>query len=307
VSPSSCYRRKTREGCRPQGERLEDLCVIDDLDEAVKHCSPVGRTILGESVELVRASIRVALAKHRWTLIAHDEYRSWASQRIQEVDAASFVLDPLLDCEFLQPPTVRLRVSRILQSDGRMELTCLSHVPTAGYRDVMIVDDAAASGRTISGVASMLIARDVRTSSVTVCASSDESRRFVRRRYPWIDWRSMLPGNWRTLHARDILPLLPYSGRPVATPDCGGEVQRRRLCPVTIDGSSWRVLFVDTKFRQAILNLNDKILARFEVEVGRPPQVADLPLLGAEIGVVSSLRDAIPINTALADLRPFGV
>jgi hypothetical protein len=258
--------------------------IIDDVAPSIGRMSEFGRATVDESVNGICEAVKNYAARRGWTIVRYEQYRRWAHETIARHESLWLSLDPL----FWPPPdgpvvlSVRLRrgvaPGRFDVAEGWDVLPSFSGRGGGG-----LLDDALASGATLTTAARYASRAGIEIASVVVCAATRVGTDYVKSMLPRLRWNIFLPGDWRIMHLRDGCPHLPHTGRralssPAWSPDeCPVEL---RLAPTNMAGSLWEVLYLDRGIRQAIDRARTDTVQRLRLAIGRSPTIRDLALLG---------------------------
>jgi hypothetical protein len=262
--------------------------LIDDVDAALARLSTIGRSVLIDGAQAVRAAVRDYARRRGWTVITHESYVAWIRNLFQNLPPTRLVLDPLFPIRDDEISLKTVRLSRRANQAQIIHVSVPADLLPSGS-DLCIVDDVASSGRTVCYLANYIMQTGSRVTHVAVCASSREARNNAARAMRNVLWYDYAPGDWRAIHMRDGCPHLPFSGRPVgkSIPLEGCEIQMR-VMPNTIAGNLWQVLWLDQPIRDAVNLARQNAVRGLSSALGRPALVADLALLGTQAGAVIS-------------------
>jgi hypothetical protein len=281
--------------------------VIDDVAPCLARMTELGRAVAAKPIESVRAAVHDHAARRGWTVVAHCAFAAWARDLVATDRRPWIVLDPLLEPDGLSEWMHPLRLTRRSHtSGGSVVLGAEFAWRHDGHaRDAGVIDDGAASGRTLLAAAHMIRQAGGTVVRAAHCASSRMSREAVWRAIGHIGWYDYVTGDWMIMHLRDGSPYLPYSGRltgqtPVVGPN--GPVQIR-LPATTLPSNLWSVAWMDPGVRSAILAARRDIARAFSAHLGHPARISDLPLLGPAVPALVDSDDATPdADTTLASL-----
>lgn len=281
------------------------LTLLSDIGSAAEQLSPLGRALFaGELGELTRRLQELA-DRHGWDVIDHIAFRDWAAFRLRSCDVV-FVLDklalPHLNASNLRHDAVRAH--RRLGSDGHLVLELDYVVEECRSRSgatVAVLDDAAYTGSTLAGVLDVLNGCGTEPRRVLVAATSERARRQVTARGVTLEAYSPRPVVGDVIHARDVFPWLPHSGRSAA--GALARVPPRRIAPVLYQDGAWLTHPVLSRDR-CLRDLAASALQRLRDYLGREPTVADVALLGADVAVplidtTTVVDDTTPIRSLL--------
>lgn len=168
---------------------MSEICLIDDIDAAASHCTPLGRRILSDSIEPIRRAVAAAVAKHRWLVVSHAAFDEWITKLMLVADAPSFVIDPLLNIDARRG--VRCRVScRMNQNTKQHDIfqDGSSNCPIRYSKDT----------QGVSAQSQFKVARGKYCSSIQICVALRQMRMIVL----WF----ALNKNWDTLRGYRIWP-----------------------------------------------------------------------------------------------------
>jgi len=264
------------------------ILFIDDLDVARMRLSDVGQRVLRGPVERVRDAVYEQLHRQSWDVVNYRSFSQWATDKVTPNGTKWIVLDPLFDVRRQESRCVRLRTSRGLDltlAPLRFEQpTCeLLRGETLG-----IIDDAAASGRTITATLAFAAHLGLEVNEVVVCAASGRARDCIVKHSRSLRFLQFLPGDWTVAHMRDGFPFLPFSGRPTGQRIEIGQDRppiELRAPSSQFPGTPWWALSQNRNVRQALGESRREVYAVLSLELGRPAQFSDLTTLGDDVGI----------------------
>lgn len=286
--------------------------IIDDVAASVSVATAFGQHVLGEPAEEVRAAVRHYAESHGWPVLPHERFMAWASTQLEQRHGPWLVLDPLARIASGRTEMVSVRFSRQHEVDGEFGLGIAwnGQNPTEAWlagRNVGILDDAAASGRTIAYTEALITTAGETLDSVLVCASSQLARQTFQASHRNARWCDFFPGDWRVAHLRDGCPFLPFSGRPLAQPvivGLDGSPLQARVSSTVVKGNLWQVLWLDPTIRRTILEAWALVVHRLAAELGRPALAEDLCLLGGHVPVLTHNNERVTATVPLEQLIP---
>jgi hypothetical protein len=148
---------------------------------------------------------------------------------------------------------------------------------------VGLLDDAAASGRTLRYVTAMLEQAGKRISRFVLCASTAVARAALERSALGAQWTDFVAGDWRIMHLRDGCAHLPFSGfrtdQKVLLDSASGFVELRTPT-AEVPGSLWQVLCVDPVIKKTVTAARSGVAERLSALLGRPATIGDLFSMG---------------------------
>lgn len=256
--------------------------VMDDVAAACAQLTDEGRAIVRRSSDLIRSTVLRFAADRAWPVVSHCVFADWVVARA-ESPFQWIVLDPLLAPSRLSSG-IPARVTRAASGDGYILSDCIGDAVSQlnRSRDVGIVDDNAVSGATLTYVAEQLERLGLRVRRILVASSGLEAREQIARRFA--PMTTMLQGNFRAIHVRDLIPFLPHAGRrlagmgPVST---HARPIERRVVP--LPGSVWDEVRREPSVRRAVADAHGLLLDDFEKMLGRAPIVMDVARLGTHV------------------------
>ena len=268
--------------------------------------STLGAHIVGDSARTVREAVRKLASRWGWTVVAYEAFFGWAVDVIARSADKWVALDPLFPVGEYSNKVTAARLRRG-SSVGQVEVTGgWDFLSGEGEQSLAIIDDAVASGATMSQACKLVSRAGRRVSYIAVCASNPEARRYVRQFAREAIWADYVRGDWRILHLRDGCPHLPYSGRRTSGLDAvhskSGPVELRAP-PWAVPGSLWQVLCLDREVQSVMVSARLEVSRVLGELLCRPATVADLALLGAGCpGLVMPATPAISGETTLDSL-----
>jgi hypothetical protein len=263
--------------------------IIDDVTPALAMMSVLGREIASPAADDVRTAIVEASAKRGWLVVDHSLFASWATDELTTDARPWLVLDPLLDVAPFTPRVRACRISRPL-GNGTPLLTppVLANCESIDWsaflgQSIGMVDDAITTGRTVSRMLGETSQRGVIAGRMLVCAASRPACDMLRARAPSLQLRAYVPGDWNTLHLRDICPYLPYSGRlasTLAVQGTGGTSVEVRVPSDLVPGHLWSAICVERGIACTVRGARARCARLFRTALGREPTIRDLLGLG---------------------------
>lgn len=281
--------------------------VIDDSQAAAARLSPLGREVLQQSTSGIRDAVISFASRRSWSIARYASFAGWASDQLRLHEGPCVVLDPLFETQVDTDRIHRVRLSRQFSDTAALRLVMADGTlpEVLGSRNLLIADDAAASGTTLRRMLGLVAEAGGSVGTILLCASSDGARRAIPAMSPTTRWQAYLPGDWRVVHLRDGCPFLPFSGRPVGDAlvlNGGATVVERRVPSSAVTGNLWQVLLMDRGVKEAIEQGRRSILSLLRSALGRDPRVKDVPLLGADVPVLVADAGALDPETSLEDL-----
>jgi len=219
--------------------------------------------------------------RQRWTVIPHGKFVSWAATAIPRDAGTWLVLDPLLSSQPGDVNVIPVRIYRAAQS-GSFEIADWKADEIRG-RDVAIVDDAAATGRTLLCMAHIASSHGARPSVFAVAAATDFARQSLAAAFPAARWLTFMRDDWSICHMRDGCPFLPFSGRNVGAPRvvANDHASIEVRAPMwTAVNSLWFTLAMQRPIRAVIDTMRATVCTGLAAILGRQPTAADVRLLG---------------------------
>jgi hypothetical protein len=279
--------------------------AIDDGGSALALMSQLGQKVMQPVVALVREAVMLYAARAGWKIVSHSTFVHWAARQIDK-DYLWLVLDPLIDPEGLPANALRLRLTRRPDADWRFDDEVPPDVKSSfSGKQIGILDDAAASGDTLTFLADSIAHEGGELSDVILCVATDRARSAVSRVAPGAAWVQMYKTPATPIHIRDACPLLPYSGRRLSRLRAitVGQVQLlTAVPPVFFTGGLWHRLSQDRAASSTLRLAWLKAAERYSDFLQRPALVSDIPALGAEIPVPLFFRTDADPTTELSDL-----
>jgi hypothetical protein len=281
--------------------------IIDDVDAALATMSDLGRSVVKAGADAVRNAVRAFAARRGWMIVSHSAYVTWALDAMNKDLRPWITLDPLFPIG--RDGLTRLRLSREFDTSSSILTKGFVHVtdrPFAGQsRSAFgVVDDAAASGRTLRFVSRLLSDEKSTLARVLVCASTREAREGLRASTPGLQWAEYIHGDWRICHLRDGCPHLPFSGRPTGTipGDLNSRPIEARVIPTQVAGNLWQVLALDAGVRSAIKDARAQVVQNLSHIAGEPARVRHLHQLGEAVPALVNPNHATTQDTVLESL-----
>lgn len=260
--------------------------LMDDLDEAAAHFSPLGRMLFRELLPDLRRSLHRHIGDYGWQMLRYAPFVAWSAALVK--DSVTLVADKLYPISQLAgsvvcvdahrwwvPQTLERRVQIQAKAPG------LWHAgPT------VVIDDAAWSGDTLRNLCRYVQAEGGVVTDIFVAAASPGAAEKLRTTGTRISAFARVPADFDILHARDFFPWLPFSGRRVQSKSAefaaGVDL---RLAPLFYNAGAWLQLSPQSPCWRDAIDLAFDFLWRFETHLGRPALVQDLPLLGSAIAL----------------------
>ncbi|WUS99733.1 phosphoribosyltransferase [Streptomyces sp. NBC_00708] len=287
----------------------EPISLILDVQAAASQLSPLGRELLRDDLEALPRILLDLASARGWNVVDHERFTAWAIPQLEKYDEV-LVLDKL----FVGPtggdgPRYhRVAAHRRLGAAGQLVLD-LSGLPDTldaadpGVR-VAVVDDAMYSGGTLTGVLDRLASYGFTVDRVFVSAATERARQHLERHsgVP-VDAYFPEPVRGDVIHAHDVYPWLPHSGRRAEPP--GTRVPARRISPLLHRNGAW---LSDPELAQApaLRKVAASAVDRLRDHLGREPVATDVALLGTDVAVplpsAADVPDSTPLRQLLAAL-----
>jgi len=280
--------------------------VLDDLDEALGQLTDLGRCIVAPLAGLVRKAVIPFAIVRGWRVVKHASFAAWAESLGCREDW-QLVLDPVFPIASLGEKARRVRLTRSRVGD-QWQITSRLPMDLEGCLSggtVNVLDDACAHGRTLRHLHDLVSEIGARICSVILCSSMAKGRSAVTVALPGVAFSVFLNGDYDALHLRDGCPGLPFSGRRASRDSA--IVTDRGLIPVCVPptayrGGLWDTLHMDGGVRWALVGARWQLADRLSAALGRPATVADISLLGSDVGVPLFPKQAASANTPLAQI-----
>lgn len=283
--------------------------IIDDVEQAMSRMSALGREISAQAVAPVRMAVLSFAQRRGWLVLPYAPYATWATKILAENQRSWVLLDPLLPVDTANGRVTSIRVTRGYNprpdflAGHITPANAIDLLPTTG--DVGIVDDAAASGRTLRHVAGLIEQAGGRLSRVVVCASSREAHTTMSRTTMPVEWSEYYPGDWTIIHLRDGCAHLPFSGRPAGEPRISGRAGAGvevRFPPTVAAGSPWQVLALDSSIKEAMRFARWTVATQLGESVGHSARVGDLATLGPDVPALIDTSMSVGADSELLSL-----
>lgn len=303
-------RRRPESGARAIGVFLMDqgsVLVIDDVEAAIVPLSKIGQEVVRESAAQIRAAVLAFAARRRWGVVRHETFSEWASDVLRGTSERWLVLDPLFSSHALGGQTQALRVSRGATLPDSLMTQMYDALGGLDLRGTFgVLDDAVASGRTLSTLSRVISAGGGSMSRVAVCAASALGRAQIERDSRGVRFSALHPAGHVVIHLRDACPGLPHAGRPSAGLESvqseNGPIARR--VPATaVLGSPWSVLAMDRDVRDALSGSWRVLTSVLRTALSREPTIGDLPLLGADVPLLYEGSEPFEAESPLTALE----
>jgi hypothetical protein len=287
----------------------ESISLVLDIQAAAEQLSPLGRELLKDDLEVLARTLQDLASAHGWNVIDHGRFTEWTASRLEKYDEV-LVLDKL----FVAPsggdgPRYhRVAAHRRLGAGGQLVLDVSGLPDSLAAGDpavrVAVVDDAAYSGGTLAGVLDRLATCGFAVDRVFVSATTERARqRLEMQSGVPVDAYFPEPVRGDVIHAHDVYPWLPHSGRR-AEPS-GTQVPARRIAPLLHRDGAW---LSDPALAQApaLRRIAASAVDVFRDHLGREPVAADVALLGRDVAVplpsAADVPDTTPLRQLLAAL-----
>ena len=280
--------------------------IIDDIDASIAWLSDLGTEVVGPVARKVRSSVLLFAAVHAWPVVSHGAFANWLAA-ISTDDKPTLVLDPLVPASVLGRNAVKLRFSRYATPLGlRLDGEIPEHArPVLQGRRVRVIDDAAASGMTLTCVKDRLAGIEASVSELVLLSLSQSARVCLCAWSPSPSLSAFAQGNLVAYHLRDVCPFLPFAGKQVGQSLLfeEGSASIAVAAPVTaFRGGPWSTLALDSNLRFTIRMAHREIIDRFSAALGRPAVVEDLPRLGVSIRLPVLSPRPVALHVPLAAL-----
>ncbi|MCX0246602.1 hypothetical protein [Streptomyces drozdowiczii] len=286
----------------------EPISLILDIQAAARQLSPFGRELLHDDLEALSRILLDLASSRGWNVVVHERFTSWVTPQLEKYDEV-LVLDKL----FVMPvggdgPRYHHVAAHRRLGAGEQLVLDLAGLPDslteggAGVR-VAVVDDAMYSGDTLDGVLGRLASYDFAVEQVFVSAATERARQRLERHGVPVDTYAPEPVRGDVIHAHDVYPWLPHSGRRAEPP--GTRMPARRISPLLHRSGAW---LTDPALAQApdLRRIAVSAVDRLSVRLGREPVAADVALLGTHVAVplpcASDVPDSTPLRQLLAAL-----
>lgn len=277
--------------------------VIDDGEASLSRLNELGKTVVAPSLMALHDAIMGIAVRRSLTVVSHSSFVSWVKEQSQ--DGPSIVLDPLFPEEVLGSQDVIVRIRRTGGSDFRIDPEMPGHDLRLFARNQSVVDDAAFSGTTLCHLASAIEGANGSIKRFITCAASWRARERLSSRCPGLAWVNLIEGNCEVLHLRDICPCLPFAGRPSRDADvlmtAMGPV-RITLAPFLVPRTVWGQLGRQAEIWDVYISAVRDLVRRFSEAIGRSATLADMPLLGPNLGFPVFPRTEVDPMTHLQTL-----
>ena len=286
--------------------------IIDDVEAALAAMTDLGRDVASTSVASIHKAVVDFALRRGWFVLRHKTYVEWACDEMRRDERAWIILDPLFPVLDLGERLHRVRLSRLFDNNetvtmrryalSRGDSTAGVALPTG---DVGLLDDAIASGFTLSHVSDLLRQTGASVARILVCASSGAGRNRTRASIRTARLGEFVRGDWRVIHLRDGCPHLPHTGRPVDHPavlSVDGKPMDVRVPSSSVDGSLWHVMCTDDAVRTAIGSAQIQLTQRLSAALARLACVRDLSLLGPSVPVLVRRGETVTADATLESL-----
>jgi hypothetical protein len=185
-------------------------------------------------------------------------------------------------------------VHRRLLGDGSLDLH-VSGLPAASLQDgdrmFALVDDATYTGGTLSGVLDKLTSAGIAIRRVLVAVAKERARQQIAVCHSVaVEAYYDQPVDGDVIHARDVYPWLPHSGRASEVVDAShaesppGPASRRRIAPLLHEDGAWLThpcLAASPVLRELAVSA----VYRLRSHLRREPLVSDIGILGRHVAV----------------------
>ena len=279
--------------------------IIDDISSAVAGLTELGKAVVGPAARDIRESILLFAAQRGWALLSHESFQQWAAPRSRP-GLVWLILDPLYQRRDLGD-AVAVRLRRVGGRDGwelSGWLTDEAQTLIRGRR-TGILDDVAFRGNTLRHVSALVRNAGGTPSVVAVAAATAFSRDAVSAEVGDAEWMEFAPGDRSAIHLRDACPCLPFSGRPLTIrppiPIRDGDLAVA-VPQIVLGGGPWGEVRGSPGMIQKLQRANRRMVDRFDMALGRPALVEDIPLLGEGISVPLLTRATAEASTPLAEI-----
>lgn len=293
---------------------MQEYLIIDDLDPALALLPSSGHSTIATPAEWVRTAVLEYADRRGWCVVRHATFVEWARGIIASDVRDWLILDPLLEVNGLPGRAQRVRLTRRFDNNATIVrgASVIEHYPFTPLANsiaasVGVLDDAVASGRTMTHAARMAAKAGATVGHVVTCASMRLGRDTVRARLRNPRWTEYLPGDWAVVHLRDGCPHVPLAGMPArcadAAGDNGAEVELR-VPSSTVAGHPWQGLMMDRQVSQAVRDAQAHVAAWLDQAVGRAATVGDLGVLGPNVPAMVGPNTHVDATTTLQSLIP---
>ncbi|MFD7708865.1 hypothetical protein ACFV6E_08905 [Streptomyces sp. NPDC059785] len=265
--------------------------------------------MLAENLEALARTLAGLAARHHFDVVDHSLFTEWATARL-----TGYTDVVVLDKLFTPPPGEgatryhAVRAHRRLAAHGQLVLDIegrlgrLSGLPLADPEvRVALVDDAAYTGDTLVGVLNGLARSGITVERVLVAVATERAQKLLAARTDAVA-EVFFPGPVRgdVIHARDVYPWLPHSGRSAKA--SGTLAPPRRIAPLLHRDGAW-LTHPALAASPALRTLAASAVDRLHGHLGREPLVADVALLGGHVAVplrdVGDVPNTLPLRQLL--------
>jgi hypothetical protein len=280
--------------------------LIDDVSVALTGLSEVGRAIVAPAALQVRANVLMMAAALGWRVVRYEEFARWIDDRMQ-TGALWVLLDPLHRLRSIPSDSYVLRVHRVGTDNIVMPGDeALEHLRERSVgRHIALLDDVAATGRTLEEVARRLESLGMQVAEVAVCAGTPTSQSRLTSRRRTMEWRQFVPGPYTGVHLRDACPFLPYAGRRSArhapVQGCDGDIEIR-VPSLAVTKSVWQQIYRDPRIAWTVRGAREHVARELSRLVGREAVAADVRLLGSAVAVTAFPWQQVVSCTTLGSL-----
>jgi hypothetical protein len=279
--------------------------VIDDIGYAVRLLAPVGQVVGTEPAYTVReAVLRFARAKG-WVAVEYSEFVRWA-RRIANDGNSWLVIDRLFPRDGFGDRAVGVGLTRTLTPDGWGVAADDCTIDGDGLvtASTGIIDDAAASGVTLTVAVNLLQSSGADPAKVVLCCASEVARRTVEMLVPGVEWHQFVTGDTRVIHLRDACSWLPYSGRAISARSAfatGAESLTLRMHMRGVPGGLWPEILSDAQLSSVVAIAHSDFVRRLSTHLDRDSTVGDCSHVGPSVAVRPELCGNVSTTMKLKD------
>lgn len=277
--------------------------LVDDVQEAARHLSPLGQSVVEDACQSVRAVGRAFATARGWTVVDYSDFARWVESLPLQTGVT---LDPLFRASVRN--VHQLRISRILYDDAwRIELRDRNGLNELGPgAEVTLIDDVAVTGSTLQMAHALIEERGAFVRRIALCGATTQARTRLESHLSGLEWLQYTEGGHGAIHLRDACPYLPFSGRPSASHAPivveTGQVPVR-LPSIIIKEGLWAHVFSDYRVLAATIRARSEVSVKLSDSLGREATVADLQLLGEGIALPAYPRHQVTASTTLSSLN----
>jgi hypothetical protein len=272
-------------------DQTDEIIVIGDIASSYRFLNPLGRALLGPAVAKLADRLAELSRECGWDHVDHAAFAIWVAQQVEPGEQV-VLLDKLLTQ--LDDVDHRLGSAHLLEAHRRHLVKgglalALGKIPVdlldgSGRQEITVVDDAAYTAGTLTAAVAALERVGLRVRRVLLGAST--ARADLRIRACGVEeleifHRRRAIGD--IIHARDVCPWLPFSGREPA-PTSGQPPSGARIAPLLHQDGGW---LADPRLARdwSILDIVTAGMVTVGRHLGRDPLPEDLRLLGPHVAV----------------------